>query len=272
MRLMAAVTATTCVLATIVFCANTVFAQAPTKAPSSQEKARAQSLYKQSKEASAAGDFRRGAQLMMDAYDVLPDPAFLSLAADALRSANKYPDALSRFCEYLSKAKSGPLAPHATQQAKELHELLGRDVADANVCDVAELAKTLKPTEKSNDETSAEVVDPVKKTPIETAGTISESEPSNTVALVVGAGGLVGLGVGSYFAYEGARIRDKNDLALKDQGERANTFAYAGFIVGGALVITAVVLTIRNRKSHPSPAVGAAVSSNGAVLVVSGHF
>jgi hypothetical protein len=255
---------------------------------SPKDKAKAQELYKQSKAASDNGDFVRGEQLMMKAYDILPDPAFLSLAADALQSANKPAAALQRFCEYLNKASKGPLAPHATKEAQRLHSQLGREVASGDVCDAAELQRTLHPP--SPKATPKPAPTPTPNEPIVTQpdlppsvvldkGVESQDDDSGatlqTAGLIAGGVGVISLGIGTYYAFESSRLERLQDPDLNDKGAAANLKATIGLSIGAAFVVTGGILYYigHNRSNAPRQlSVVPFVSTSIQGVVVGGYF
>lgn len=216
----------------------------------------ANDLVKQAITKSQQGDHLGAIDLYLAAYSLIPQHTLLSNVGNEYQQAGKPVEALKYFCMYLDKDPTGTNATYATSKAKALQiELGNKNVDDKNVC---------KP-EKEDPEPPAG--DPPNGGVTGTGGLDKpvrpeKPEPSSPgrglklAGVGIGAIGLVGLGVGTFF---GLKAQEKSDLISNHDRTmpwpddirqiEADGAAYEKrqillTIAGGALTATGVVLFV----------------------------
>jgi hypothetical protein len=220
---------------------------------------------------SAARDHKGAIELYRQAYEVESNPRILTLIGDEWRALGNKREALNYYCSYMYIDAAGDDADHASEQARMLAKLLGRDAStDREACDD-------KPAQK-----------PVSVTGVDAIGTTLPPPPSRIskreiVGLSMLAAGVGGLGVALYEGREVARVRgaqlvddptvDADALAAKANSHELKQKLW--LVGGGATLITGGILYVigrNDRKSAERAMIAPTATKNSAGVVYGRKF
>jgi len=241
-------------------------ADAPDKDAGKRAFAEGQALY-------ARGDYGAAGARFEAAYAADPDPAYIFNAGQAyrLRAAERAATQRSD-CAAAMKAYREFLRamPSSFDRAE-----VDRYVADMKAC-AGELvvASTDKPVDTPIDRPIDRAVEPPPSEPHPSDIRYGTS-PLRIGSYLVGGIGLVGIGLGTHYALEGRRLADERDRStsgserarLDDEGHAANVKMAVAMSIGGAAVITGVVMWIKGGRPRESR-ISVAPARRGASVIV----
>jgi hypothetical protein len=231
---------------------------------------------KAAKKACATGDFAKGVDILADLYVESSDISWVYNQGRCYQQNNRWEQAISRFREYLRKAK------------------------DISESDRAETESQIADCEQSMGKTSQVAPPPVAATPIvsdsppearprvaeSAASTVSstpEPQPSDTnkgkglrVAGIISAAvgvAAVGTGVGLALKANSLSAADYS-RSREDQRSSLKTWSMVGYGVGAAAIATGVVLYVVGRPGEQSSSVAflPVVAPDGASVLLNGRF
>ncbi len=224
----------------------------------------ANDLVKQAITKSQQGEHLEAIDLYLQAYSLIPQHTLLSNVGNEYQKAGKPVEALKYFCMYLEKDPTGTNATYATSKAKALQiELGNKNVDDRNVCKPAVEEPAPPPTPPPPPNGGLTGTQGLGEKPPAAGG----GKPGGTLKLtgmVVGAVGLVGVGVGTYFGVRalqitndinGHDIDDPWDSDIRDQmakGQQYEDRQILLSVAGGVITATGVALYILGATRAPS--------------------
>jgi hypothetical protein len=235
----------------------------------------------------AAGDYRGAAELFEAAYKADPDPAYIFNVGQAYRrSAEAKSPGAPRDCQkamlaskkFLAQMPEAPNKPEVDGYIKETTACAG-----SLATEMVEPVPIGKPIERP-------IEKPIERPlpPVEHAGTST----LQWTGLGVGGVGAVVLGIGIYYTVKGYQTGSEHDdlvnqvmdgtstdqdrdkariRQLEDLGPKQNTKAYAGWGIGGALVIGGALLYVLGGKPKEQKLL-VAPSKDGAMVLGSFRF
>jgi hypothetical protein len=226
----------------------------------------ANDLVKQAITKSQQGDHLGAIDLYLAAYSLIPQHTLLSNVGNEYQQAGKPVEALKYFCMYLDKDPTGTNATYATSKAKALQIELGKkNVDDKNVCkpDTEEAPEGPDEPPAGGGVTGTQGLEKPEKP--EKPEPASPGRGLKLAGVGIGAVGLVGLGVGTFY---GLKAQEKSDLIsnhdrtmpwpdeirqIEADGAAFEKRQILLTIAGGALTATGVVLFIIGAtRSSPS--------------------
>jgi tetratricopeptide (TPR) repeat protein len=229
---------------------------------------------KAAKKACATGDFAKGVDILADLFVDTNDFLYVYNAGRCYQQNNRFEQAISRFREYLRKAKDISESDRAEteRQIADCEGSLGKTAQMAPPPVVATV-----PVPVVQPETTA--VEPV------TSKASSKPEPSPSdssrgkklrVAGVISAAvGVAAIGTGVGLALK-ANSLSATDYSRSREDERASlkTWSMVGYGVGAAAIVTGVVLYIVGWPSEQSSSLALlpVVVPDGASVLLNGRF
>ena len=196
----------------------------PAVAQAPDDKARAEAIYADGQQLYAVANYGAAADRFKAAYALDPDPAYLFNIAQALRALHRCSEAATYYHRFLDQVASAPNLDKVRGYLDEVEACARKDV-------------------------------PTPPAPVDTRSSL------RPVAVAIGVGGIVALGVGAGFAWHVSSLESTreglcpamchwtqeltaraNDLQSK--GDRASTIAIIGTSVGVAAVATGIVLYV----------------------------
>jgi hypothetical protein len=229
---------------------------------------------KAAKKACAMGDAQKGADILTDLLVEFNDPNYIYNQARCYQQNNLFSQAISRFREYLRKAKNISESDRAETE---------RQIADCEQS-LAPASPTTPPP--------ASAISPVPTTHPETRIQATESvatkvpsnpEPSAPAAgrgkglrvagIVVAAVGVAAVGTGVGLALKSQSLSTK-DYSQSREDERASlkTWGLVSYGVGAAAIVTGAVLYVLGWPSDPSSGVALLPAPDGASILLRGRF
>ncbi|MEZ4402544.1 MAG: hypothetical protein R3B06_21150 [Kofleriaceae bacterium] len=231
--------------------------------------------------AQARGDYPAAIEALHAAYALIPHPELLYNLGQAHRLADEPWAAIDEYERYLSVEPKGRFAAKARQY---LAALAKQTAGQSRPVEPPPPPPPAPPLPAPPAPPVAAVrPDDAVAAPLDEPAPRSSARWRRPTALALGAVGLAGVGLG---AYAGLRARSISDelsanrgpwtdalLATQADGERAERRAIVGLTVGGALVVTGVVLWVTGRgRGERAVAVAPVVDPRGAGVVVGGAF
>jgi hypothetical protein len=228
------------------------------------------------KKACAMGDFQRGADILTDLFVDTNDPTYVYNQGRCYQQNNRFEQAVSRFREYLRKAKDlsdsdraeteRQIADCEEQMAKVAQVAPPPVVATPPAAHVESPAPTpeLATPEVSNKPTTSPPLDGSQGKGLRVAG---------IVFVVVGVA-AVGTGVG--LAVKANGLSTKPPYSQSRENERASlkTWGWASYGVGAGAIATGTILYIVGWPSDQSSSVALlpVVAPGGASILLNGRF
>jgi tetratricopeptide (TPR) repeat protein len=203
------------------------------------------------------GKYDKALGAFLCAYALAPHPAPVFNAAQAARSGGKNEVALTYFRQYLSMAPDGPLAEQARKEVAELEEVLGgQPVEPMPAAPVSTAPVEPTPAVTSDTELPWEVPEPE---------VVEEDEGPNPLAVtgwVFFSVGLAGVAAGGVLQGLAGKAETDGEATsdyayFEEQVDKVDGFqkgALAGFIAGGALIATGLVLVVASGKGDEEEA------------------
>jgi hypothetical protein len=240
---------------------------------------------KAAKKACAMGDYQKGADILTDLLLETDDPMHIYNQARCYEQNSVWDRAISRFREYLRKAKNLPDRERAEteQHIAECEAALARTQPPVT-------PPSPEPPVKANVPAPVIAPQPEPSTPVESApAPLPLSDDSSgkgrsgrglrIAGVITGAFGLAAIGAGVGFALKTQSIssnEDKNGATQAQENERKRyeTWGWVSYGVGAAALATGVILYIVGwPQDEPSKvALLPSLSSNGASLSLGGRF
>jgi hypothetical protein len=241
--------------------------------PSDRAKATSEKLYTEGQSLYNAGDYHGAAQKFQLAYDTNPDPVYLFNVAQAYRFAKECRVSADSYKRFLSEAPNAP----------------NRDKVQQYIDDMEACARTQAPVEPKPDPKPA-VVEPTKPAPEPapppevTADVHAQATPAvhhghSALTYVLGATGLIALGVGVYFTHDVLDVNSRQDAcatthcdggtiaALDDEGGRDNVGQLVSYSIAAVALGASAWLYFRHDTDEApiavAPTKGGAYVSTG---------
>jgi len=251
----------------VVLSANSAFAE---KRPSQAAREKA------AKKACAMGDFQKGADLLTDLYVETDDPTFVYNQGRCYQQNNRWEPAISRFQEFLRKAKNLSDSDRAEteRQIADCEKSMGK-TAQVNPTPVASPPPVLI--------TQVETPHPSPQpTPVETTTQPMPQSSDGSRGKGLRVGGIIAatVGVAAIGAGVGLALKanglSKADYSKSREDERASlkTWSLVSYGVGAAAIATGAVLYIVGWPSEQSSSVAVlpAIAPDGASVLLRGRF
>jgi tetratricopeptide (TPR) repeat protein len=231
---------------------------------------------KAAKKACATGDFAKGVDLLADLYVESNDISWVYNQGRCYQQNNRWEQAISRFREYLRKAKdiSDSERAETERQIAECELSMGKtsQVAPPPVA-------VTSPVPVSQPEARPQAAEPVTSTVSSKPEPMpSESSPGKglrvggIISAVVGVA-AVGTGVGLALKANGLSTTDYSQ-SREDERTSLKTWSMVSYGVGAAAIVTGVVLYIVGWPSEQSSSVALlpAVAPDGASVLLNARF
>jgi tetratricopeptide (TPR) repeat protein len=253
--------------------------------PEAKKKAQAKAYVDAGLAAQKNGDYTAAVDFYEKAYAVVAHPVLLFNIAQAYRLGGAAPEALAHYRRYLETEPNGPHAKASRGFIRELEPIVASlEAAKRKAAQDAAAAER----ERIERETKAE---PKEREQPETEPPADDTEDKRVMVsgpgfggrriagLVIGGLGLGGVGAGIAFGLKAQRLSDELskpgagfDADKVADGEAADRNMKIAYAVGGALVITGVVLFVTGKPSAQSVAIAPIVDAHGAGLALGGAF
>lgn len=215
--------------------------------------------------------FQEGMGAFLCAYALAPHPAPIFNAGQAAASGGDDENAVKLLRQYVMIAPDGPMAPIAREQLAEL-EAKGAGAPPPPVVPVEQPVEQPPPPaeEEPAEEAPWDEPEPQPEPAADTGG--GAMKTAGVVLVVVGAGGVVAGAVLQGLAGKAVKDGEAADDydVFKDQKDMVDGYqkgALVGFIVGGALAVTGVILlAVDSGGEEPSAEISLAPAPGGLVL------
>ena len=237
----------------------------------------------------AAGDYRGAAELFEAAYHEDPDPAYIFNVGQAYRrSAEAKSAGTSHECQKAMFAYKKFLAqmPDAPNKVE-----VDGYIKETTACAGPLATELIEPVRVKPDKPIDRPIEKPIPRPVEHAGTST----LQWTGIGVGAVGVLVLGVGIYYTKLGHDTASEHDelvvqvkrneltgarreaaltriQTLENKGPDQNTRAYAGWLIGGGLVIGGALLYVLGEAKPQEHALVVAPSKDGAMVLGSFRF
>jgi hypothetical protein len=243
-----------------------------------QAKSNAQSQEKAAKKACAAGDFRKGVEILADLYVDTNDTTYIFNQGRCYEQSHQWVNAIDRFREYLLKAQNAP-ASDRTDAEKHL--------ADCKRYQEEEQAKNAPPPPPPPVATALPSPSAAPAAQIATAPIGASSPPQEnagatmrTTGIVVGGVGLATLGAAIALNVKANQLASDASRTQNPSTESSQKSYKTGALIcygtGAAALVTGGVLYLLGRRSaDEKPAAVALLPSwtpGLATLTLSGEF
>lgn len=249
--------------------------------PVSAEKAKPRDVQeKAAKKACAVGDFQKGVDILADLLVETNDPTYVFNQGRCYQQNNRWEQAISRFREYLRKAKG--LSDSDTADVE-------RQIADCEASQgkLAQLAPSpptasVPPTQVATS-SPAQVSDPAtpqvstQQPPMPSDGTAGTG--FRTAGIVSAAVGLAAVAVGVGLALKTQSIssdEQKNGAtpAKEDQRKSLETWGWVSYGVGAAAIVTGTTLYVIGwpRSQSTKVALIPILAPDAAAVILKGNF
>jgi tetratricopeptide (TPR) repeat protein len=250
------------------------FAVLALSVPASAEKGLSRSASERAaKKACSVGDYQKGVDILGDLFASTDDSNYVFNQARCYQQSNQWPQAISRFQEFLRKAKDLSATDRAVTE---------RHIAD---CEAA-LAKTVQPVPVVRTETPAPEPTPPPAISTNTTPSPAPSYTSSpgkgirTAGIICAAVGVaavatgVGLAVKTQSLASDAQSSGGATQAQEDERKSLVTWGWVSYGFGAAAIATGVVLYVVGWSSDKSTNVSLlpAVAPNGAAMILRGSY
>ena len=231
---------------------------------------------KAAKKACATGDFIKGVDILADLFVDTNNFSFVYNQGRCYQQNNRWEQAISRFREYLRKAKdiSENDRAETESQIADCEQSMGKtsQVVPPPIAATPSVAVT-------HPETTSQAAEPA----VSKVSSALEPSPSDSshgkglrvagiVSAAVGAA-AVGTGVGLALKANGLSTTDYS-RSREDQRTSLKTWSMVGYGLGAAAIVTGVVLYLVGRSNEDSSTVALLpfVASDGASVLLNGRF
>lgn len=232
--------------------------------PTSSDRDRALSLFRESDVYYKRGDFEHAAQLLREAYGLYPEPLLVYNLARALEGSGDFEGAIEQYESYLKSAAEIPDRGAIERRIATLKQ----QVAARNAITVP--GGTGEPTPPAPPSGTPDRPPPAPVTDIDPRVQETQGSPRRVPWLIAG-GGVAVLGAGAAFGYLSQSRHDaavaepvqRDAAALQDEAKRFATISTVALIAGGVITVGGVtwgVLELRRGggRAEPAPRVGGA--------------
>lgn len=263
---------------------------------SESDRATARRHFERGKELHAAGKYPEAAGEYLAAYDRFPAPAFLYNVAQVYRLAGDKQNALENYRKYLEQEPDGEGSADAREFIAALEAQLAAESSGGT--------DATQPAPIDDAGARPDPIDPIPAPgpPDADLGGTNPGRGKRITGLVVGAAGVVGLGVSVVFALKARSATDDlnayegpwtdEQQGIYDDGQSAERTALISAAVGGGALVTGAILyylgsregrratELRHRNADmvsdlpPQPRfqLGAAPTADGALVLIRGAF
>lgn len=252
------------------------FTLAPVSPASAEKPLSKAAKEKAAKKACALGDFAKGADILADLLIETGDPTFIYNQGRCYQQNNRWEQSISRFREYLRKAKDLPERDRADTE---------RQIADCEaslakisppvpppIAPAAPLPAAQVPTPPRSPEPATPEV---SNQPAPTPSGGSHGKALRVTGIVLAAVGVAAIGTGVGLALKSQSLSTK-DYSQSRENERASlkTWGLVSYSVGAAAIATGAVLYIVGWPSEQSSSVAflPVVAPDGASILLTGRF
>lgn len=231
---------------------------------------------KAAKKACAMGDFEKGADILTDLLVETNDPTYVFNQARCYQQNNRWEQAISRFREYLRKAKDVSESDRADteRQITDCEESLRKadrvvppPVAPTSPGPIAHVEPPPPAPEAATSEASNKTVPPPED--------VHNGKGLRTTGIIVAAVGVAAVGTGLGLALKSQSLSTK-DYSQSRENERASlkTWGLVSYGVGAAAIATGAVLYILGWPHQQSSAVALlpVAAPDGASMLLQGRF
>lgn len=238
-------------------------------------KPKGESPDRQARKACAAGDYRKGVDLLADLYVSTEDPTYIYNQGRCYEQNHQWVSAIDRFREYLRKSKDhGPeIARDVEQHIAECKRLLDEETGKTAPPPVVVVAPLPPVTPAPADIT---VVPPPSPPPPPTR---HPGAALRTTGLIVGSAGVAGLATGILLNLKanslGKEANERFNPSAESSYQSYKTGAIICYALGGAALATGVTLYIVGHakgKNSTSLALSPLWTSGHTGLALSGEF
>jgi tetratricopeptide (TPR) repeat protein len=251
----------------IVCLAGPAFAEKPSSKAATEKAA---------KKACATGDYAKGVDLLADLYVESNDISWVYNQGRCYQQNNRWEQAISRFREYLRKAKD----ISDSERAETERQIADCELSMGKALQVAPPSVAVPSSVPvSQPETRPQAAEPATSTVSSTReAALSESSPGKGLrvsGIVFAAVGVAAVGTGVGLSLK-ANGLSSTDYSRSREDERASlkTWSMVSSGVGAAAIATGAVLYIVGWPSEQSSSVALlpAVASDGASVLLNGRF
>jgi tetratricopeptide (TPR) repeat protein len=230
---------------------------------------------KAAKKACATGDFAKGVDLLADLFVDTNDFLWVYNQARCYQQNNRWEQAISRFREYLRKAKDISESDRADteRQIADCEQSLGKTSQVAPPPVAATLPVPTQPEVRPRAaEPAVATVSSAPEPPLSDANKGKGLRVAGIISAAVGVA-AVGTGVGLALKANGLSTTDYS-RSREDQRTSLKTWSMVGYGVGAAAIVTGVVLYIVGWPSEQSSSVALlpVVTPDGASVLLNGRF
>jgi tetratricopeptide (TPR) repeat protein len=231
---------------------------------------------KAAKKACATGDFTKGVDILADLFVETNDFLYVYNAGRCYQQNNRWEQAISRFREYLRKAKDISESDRAEteRQIADCEGSLGK-TAQVSVASSPVVATAPVPVVHPETAASEPVTSTVSSKPELSPSDGSRGKRLRVAGIISAAVGVAAIGTGVGLALK-ANSLSATDYSRSREDERASlkTWSMVGYGVGAAAVVTGVVLYIVGWPSEQSSSMALlpVVASNRASVLLNGRF
>jgi hypothetical protein len=218
------------------------------------------------------GDYQKGVDILADLFIETGDPTHLFNAGRCLQMANRWSESISRFNEYLRKAKgiSDSERAETERQIADCEASLARTTAQGGPVVVARVetpASDPVPPEVSN-----------KPAPPPSGG--SPGKGMRTAGIICAAVGVAAVATGVGLALKtrslGSDAQSSGGATQAQEDERKSlvTWGWVSYSLGAAAIATGAVLYVLGWPSDKSTNVSLlpVPTANGAAMILQGRF
>ena len=246
-------------------------------AANAKGKAKVESTERQAKKACAAGDFRKGVDILADLYIRTDDATYVYNQGRCYQQNHQWTSAVDRFREYLRKSKN--LTPADTQEVEQ-------HIAECRRFLDEETAKTAPPTQPPPPPVAPPPVAApppvivVQAPPPPPAPSGRPGSGLRTTGIVVGSAGIAALATAVVLNLKANSLADKANQGYDPDAESSQksykTGAIIGYGIGGAALAVGTTLYLVGRSKGKAASQGVALVPIGGRsevgLALSGEF
>jgi hypothetical protein len=237
-------------------------------------KSKREPLEDAAKKACAAGEFRKGVEILADLYVRTDDPVFVFNQGRCYEQNHQWTSAIDRFREYTRKAQpsdAGAVA-EAEKHIAECELYRERDEAKSQPPALSPSPPIIAAS-SPNPPPSAAQETPVQTVPVPVSPTVKNRSALPAAGIVIGSLGLASVAA--------AVVLNLKANQLADSGNEANQSAYKNgalvcYAAGGAALATGIVLWLVGQDRNETRSDGLALlplwTPGEAVLALGGRF
>ncbi len=229
---------------------------------------------KAAKKACATGDFAKGVDILADLFVDTNDFAYVYNQARCYQQNNRWEQAISRFREYLRRAKDISESDRAETE-RQIADCEGSLGKTAQMAPPPVVATTPVPVAQPATTAVEPVTSTVSSKPEPSPSDSNRGKKLRVAGIISAAVGVAAIGTGVGLALK-ANGLSATDYSRSREDERASlkTWSMVGYGVGAAAIVTGVVLYIVGWPSEQSSSVALlpVVAPDGASVLLNGRF